>query len=326
MSNTFVNLARALIAGALLALAGPAAAQQDYPNKPIRFITPFPPGGSTTIVARLIGQKLTESWGQQVLVDNRPGGNTIIGTEALAKSAPDGYTIILTQTNHVINALLLPNLPYDSIKDFTPVATVASGEYVLVVGPSVPAGNLQELIALAKSKPGQLNYASAGNGGITHLATELLNMMAGIQTQHIPYKGSAPAMIDIIGGQVQMYICSPAAAVPHVRSGRLKPIAVSGESRVSVLPQVPTFTESGLPGFEVRTWYGILAPAGTPKAIVDKIAGEVARIVVAPDVRDELLAQGVEAFVSTPEQFAALLKLELAKYAKVIKVANIKLD
>ena len=277
-----------------------ALAQATYPTKPIRFISPFAPGGSTTAMARLIGQKLTESWGQQVIVDNRPGGNTIIGTDTLAKSTPDGYTIILTTNTHVINPSLIPKLPYDPIKDFAPVGTVYSSEFVLVINPTVPAGNLQELIALAKSRPGQLNYATTGAGGSGHLANELLNILAGIKTQHIPYKGAGPALVDLIGGQVQMFINNPLTVIPHIKSGRLKAIAITGEARVAALPQVPTFTEAGLPGLDVKPWFCVLAPAGTPKTIIDKLSTEIARIMAMPDVQDYLAKQGMDPFSSTP--------------------------
>jgi tripartite-type tricarboxylate transporter receptor subunit TctC len=313
---------------ALVLLAWPlvALAQATYPMKPIRFISPFAPGGSTSAMARLVGQKLTESWGQNVIVDNRPGGNTIIGTDALAKSTPDGYTIILTTNTHVINPNLFPNLPYDPIKDFAPVGAVYSSEFILVINPSVPASNLQELIALAKSRPGQLNYATTGAGGSGHLANEMLNILAGIKTQHIPYKGAGPALVDLIGGQVQMFINNPLTVIPHIKSGRLKAMAITGETRVPALPQVPTFTEAGLPGLDVKPWFFVLAPAGTPKAIIDKLSTEIARIVAMPDVQEYLAKQGMDPFSSTPEQLATLMKTDMAKWAKVIKTANIKLE
>jgi len=325
MTKFFTAMGRILTAAVLLAIAGFTAAQQSYPNKPIRFISPFPPGGGTTIVARLIGQKLTESWGQQVLVDNRPGGNTIIGSEALVRSAPDGYTIMIQASTHATNPNLLA-LPYDSIKDFAPVATVSSNEYMLVVNPSIPANNLQEFIALAKSKPGQLNFASTGTGSPQHLAGELFNIMTGVKMQHIPYKGSGQILPDLIGNQVQLAFMNPLNAVPHVKAGQLKAIAISGDARVPALPQVPTFTEAGLTGFDVRNWYGVFAPAATPKQIIDKLANEIARIMALPDIRDKLASQGAEPFVTTPEQFAALIKADIAKFGKIIKTANIRLD
>lgn len=309
-------------------LAAPAQAQSaaSYPSKPIRFITPFAPGGSTTAVARVVGNKLTESWGPQVIVDNRPGGNTIIGTETLARSTPDGYTIIMVSNAHVIMPSLYPKLPYDSIRDFTPVGNVYRSEFVLVISPSVPANNLQELIALAKAKPGQLNYATTGAGGSGHLANEMMNMLAGIKTQHIPYKGAGPALVDIMAGQVQIFINNPLTMIPHVRSGKVKGIAITGDSRIAALPQVPTFTEGGLPGLEVSPWFAVLAPAGTPKPIVSKLNNEIAKIVALPDVRDFFDKQGLNPFYSTPEQLGALMKSDVAKWAKVIKAANIKVE
>ena len=317
---------RVAAAGLLMGFIGSVAAQQAYPNKPIRFITPYPAGGSTSVLARIIGQKLTESWGQQVLVDNRGGGNTIIGTEALVKSPPDGYTIFLASPLLVMLPHLYHALPYDTLRDVAPVATMASTEQILVLNPSVPANNLQELIALAKSMPGQLNYASSSSGGPTHVAGEMFNIMAGVKIQHVPYKGGGPALTDLLGGQVQMYFNTPVSFISHIKSGKLKAIAISGDTRLPALPQVPTFTQAGLQGFDVGYWQGILVPAGTPKAIIDKLAAEVARIVALPDTKEKLDSQGFAPFISTPEQFAALLKSDMAKYAKVIKAANIKIE
>lgn len=304
--------------------AGPATAQ-SYPSKPIRFISPNAPGGSTSAVARLIGQRLTESWGQQVIVDNRPGGNGFIGGETLAKAAPDGHTLMLISPTHIITPLLIP-APYDAIRNFAPVASVSSTEFVLVLHPSVQANTLQELIALAKAKPGQLNYASSGSGSPTNLVAEMFNMMAAVRMQHIPYKGGGPALIELIGGQVQLAFQIPVSAIPHIRGARLKAIAVSGETRLPALPQVATFTEGGLPGFSVTSWYGILAPAGTTKPIVDKLSAEVAKYLALAEAKEKLLGQGMEPLVASPGQFAAMMKIDTAKYARVIKAANIKAD
>ena len=319
-------MTRLLAVAALIACASSAIAQQAYPNRAIRLITPYAAGSSPDTIARLIGPKLTESWGQPVIVDARPGGNTIIGSDAMVKSKPDGYTILLISTTHVLNGLLLPNLPYDTIKDFAPVATIASSELVLVVHQAVPANNLQEFVALAKSKPGQLTYATASGGGPTHLAAELLSIMSGIKMQHIPYKGSGPAVADLVGGQVNLYFSAPISVISYLKSGRLKPIAISGETRSPVMPQVPTFTEAGLPGFDMRFWYGVLAPSGTPKDVLDRLSTEIGKIVVQPDVKEKLATQGADPFVSTPERFAALINSDMAKYSKVVKAANIKLD
>ena len=320
--NAVVRMA---VAGVLMGLAGSVSAQQAYPSKAIRMIVPYAAGGPTDVVARLLGPHLTRSLGQPIIVDNRPGGTTIIGTEALAKSPPDGYTIMMMAIAHTIIPSLLPT-PYDPIKDFAPIATVVSGELVLVLNPSVPANTLQELIALAKSKPGELNYASASTGGPLHLAGELLNMMTGIKTQHIPYKGAAPALADLVAGQVQMFFSPPDTAIPQIKAGKLKAIAISGATRLSALPQVPTFTEAGLPGFNVKNWFGVLAPAGTPKPIIDRLSSEIAKILAIAEVREKLVSQGMEPFISTPEQFAALIRSDFAQYAKVIKQANIKLE
>ena len=322
----FSAVARTLTVGVLMVLVGSAAAQQAYPNKPIRLITPYAAGGGTTIVARLIGQKLTQSWGQQVLVDNRPGGNTIIGSEALVRSPPEGYTLMVTSSAHVINPLLLPSLPYDSVKDFAPVATVSYSELVLVLNASVPANNLQELIALAKAKPGQLNYASSGSGSTTHLAAEFFNILAGVKTQHIPYKGAGLVMADLLTGQVQLYFNLPISVVPYVKSAKLKAIAITGESHFPALPQVPTFTEAGLPGLDVKIWFGVLAPAGTPQEIIAKVSTEIAKILATPEFKEKLDSQGMEPFISSPDQFAKLIKAEMAKWGKVIKAAGIKPD
>jgi len=318
---------RLLCASLVLALAGPAIAQQGFPTKMIRFIVPFPPGGSIDPVARLVGQKLAEAWGQAVVVDNRPGGNTIIGSEALVKAAPDGHTILIVGgSTHLINSLLINNLPYDSIKDFTPIATLVRSEYLLALHPSVPAMDLREFIALAKSQPGMLNYSSSGSGNLNHLAGEYFNMLAGVKLQHVPYKGGGPALTDLIAGRVQVHFNVPIGLAQHIKSGKLKAIAITGEARSASLPQVPTFVEAGMPEFDLKSWQGVFATAGTPKAVIDKLAGEMARTLTLPDVREKLANQGMEPFYSNPEQFAALMQAELAKYAKIIKAANIKFD
>ncbi|MBI1988525.1 MAG: tripartite tricarboxylate transporter substrate binding protein [Betaproteobacteria bacterium] len=318
-------ITRLLTTGLLLALAGPAAAQQPYPYRPIRIISPYAAGGGNSIMARLIGQKLTEAWGQQVIVDSRPGGNTIIGTEATVKATPDGYTVLLAGSSHVLVPLVLKT-PYGPIKDFTAIAGVAKYELILVTNPSLPANNLKELIALAKSKPGQLNYVTWGSGSVSHLGMELLSMMTGIHMVHIPYKGTAPALMDVIGGHADLFLSTPSAPIPQIKAGKLKAIAVCGESRSPAVPDVPTFAESGLPDFKPRSWYGIVAPAGVPKAIVDKMSAEIGRIIAMPDTREKLNAQGVEPRFLNPEQFAALMKSDIALWEKVIKTANIKLE
>lgn len=312
------------VAGILVCLGVPAAAQPDYPSKPIRFIVPFPPGSGTT-VARFIGDKLTASWGQNVIVDSRPGGDTIIGADALAKSPRDGYTIMLIAPNHVNIPHLHQNVPFDALRDFEAVTTLTTAEQLLAVHPSLPVRNLKELISLARAKPNQLNFAGSGNGGPSHLAGEQFGLLAGVKIQHIAYKGSGPAVIDLIGGHVQLYFGPGILLIPHVKTGKLNVLAVSGSKRLPSLPQVPTFAEGGLPGFDARLWYGVLAPAGTPGAIIEKLAVEIGRILAMPEIAERLGNLGFEPFSSTPEQFAALMRADTARYGKIIKAANIKL-
>jgi len=322
--KTFTVVVRMATLGVLMAVAGHVAAQQGYPNKPIRIITPYAPGGSTSVLARLVGQKLTEAWGQQVLVESRGGANTIIGSDAAAKSAPDGYTLLVAGSTLVINASLYPKLPYDTFKDLAPIAALTSLEYLLAANPSVPANNLQELIALAKSKPGKLNYAATGT--TMQIVSEQFNILAGTKLQHVPYKGGGQAQTDIVGGQVELMFAVPSNVISHIKSGRLKGIAVSGKKRLPAAPQVPTFTEGGLAGFDVTSWYGLFAPAGTPKGIIDKLAAETAKMLALPDFKEKMEAQGFEAFPSTPDELAALMRSDYAKYAKIIKIANIKVE
>jgi len=315
-----------LTVAALFVLSGTSTAQQSYPSKPIRLIVPYPPGGSVSNVAQILGQKLTERWGQAVIVDHRPGGSTIIGTDALAKSSPDGYTLMLTTNAHVINPSLFSKLPYDSTKDFAPVATVIGSEFILVVSPSVPANNLQELIALAKAEPGRLNYASTGNGSPNHLAAELLNVMTGIQTTHVPYKGSGQVLPALLGGEVQLYFVPPSNVIGFIASGKLKGIAVSGDARTAAIPSIPTFAEAGLPGLEVQVWFGMFAPAGTPREIVDKLSSEIGRVLAMPEINEKLLNQGLNPLVSTSDQFGARIAREIPRFSKLVKVAGIKVE
>jgi len=308
----------------LLAIAGSVAAQQAYPNKAIRVIVPFPPGGSNDIVGRIVGQKLGERLGVQTLIENRGGGNGVIGTEALLKSAPDGYTImVISISTHILTTLLMAT-PYDPVKDFAAVATTDSSESVLTVHPSVPANTLREFIALAKSKPGQLNYASSSTLG--QVVTALFAMKAGINMQHIPYKGAGPALADLMGGQIQVFFNTPGSIVGYVKSGKLKALAVTGETRLPALPAVPTMAEAGLPDIDVRNYRGVLAPHGTPKAIVERLSAEVASILNMSEVKEKFASQGTDPFISTPEQFAARMKADVIMYSQVVKSANIKID
>lgn len=310
----------------ILLLGPPAAtAQQPYPTKPIRLILPYAPGGSTSVTGRLLGQKLTEGWGQQVVVDNRPGGNTIIGSEALVRSPPDGYTIMIVTSTHTINPSILKT-PYDAVKDFAPVTTITRAPFGLVVHRALPVKTLKEFIALAKSRPGQIDYASSGIGTSNHLAVELLGMHAGIKLNHIPYKGGGPAMTDLLGGQVQVHMNVPPNLIPNIKTGRLKGLAVSGEARLPTLPDVPTFAEAGLPAFTLTNWQGVLAPAATPKPIIDKLAADIASALQTPDLRDKLTAQGMTAWSMTPERFTALIRSEMETFAKVVRAANVKAE
>ncbi len=310
---------------ALLACAGSALAQA-WPAKPVRLIVPYPPGGSADILARAIGQKLGEGMGQQVVIDNRPGAGTAIGAEATAKAAPDGYTIMLgTVSSHAINPALNP-VKFDPIRDFAPVSLVASIPFALIVHPSVRANSVKELVALAKAKPGSLNYSSAGNGTSNHLAGELFKSMTGTFMVHIPYKGSAPALNDLIAGQVQLMYDLVLTAAPHVKSGAVRALAVTGKERSGALPGVPTVAESGVPGYEVSAWFGFFAPAGTPPAIVNALNAETVKAMRAQDLRERLGSQGADAVTNTPEQFAAYVKEELTKWTLVVKTSGMKAD
>jgi len=317
-------VAACLAALAALVAVSPLQAQDAYPTKPIRIIVPFPPGGSVDPLARVVGKHLQETLGQPVIIDNRPGGNTVIGTDATARAAPDGYTLLMTATSHVTMPQLTPT-PFDPIKDFAPVATLSSSDMILVTNPSVPASNLRELIALAKAQPGKLNYGSAGTGNPNHLAGELFDMMAGVKTTHVPYKGGAAAVSDLVGGQVQMAYGSPIIVLPFIRAGRLKAIAVTSPVRMGALPQVPTFAEAGLPGYSLKIWYGLLAPAATPKPVIAKLSAEIMRIMLLPDVKEVLDTAEMERFTLSAEQFSAQLLLDMEKYHRIITTADVKL-
>ena len=309
----------------LSTLGAAASAQQDYPNKPIRFITPYAPGGSTTFTARLIGQHLTDAWGQQVVVDNRPGGNTTIGTQAAVRSRPDGYTIItigsVLATNHT-----LMKTPYDALKDITPIATILSYENVLVVAPSLPVKTAKELIALAKSRPGQLTYASAGAGTTSHLAGELFKSLTKTDIAHIPYKGNVPAITDLMSGETQMLFATLPTVLPQVNANRLRGVAVLGSKRSAALPDMPTLMESGLPKFEVNNWTGLLAPAGTPAAVVSRLNTEANRVMQLPDVQARLPREGLRHVAMTPQQFGDFVRSEKEKWGPIVKATGAKAD
>jgi len=300
-------------------------AQPTYPAKMIRIVVPTVAGGSTTMIARLVAQHFSTAWGQSAIVDNRPGGNTVVGTEYVAKSAPDGYTLLVPSITHIVLPLLTQT-PYDPIKDFAPISGLASQMYVMLLHPSVPAKDVKQFIALAKARPGQVDYSISGAASGGRLAAELFSMVAAVKLQMIPYKGGAQALTDLIGGQVQMSMQAPITVTHHIKSGRLRGIAVTGEARSAVLPDIPTMAEAGLPGVETHTWQGILAPAGTPKEIVDKLSAEVRKILALPEITARLAGQGVNPLPTTPEQFTALMRADTAKIANVIKAANIKIE
>ncbi len=319
----YTMIVRVVSLGLLLAAAGTVVAQQSYPSRPVRFIIPYPPGGSTDPMGRMIATKLTERWGQSVVVDNRPGGNTIIGTDLLAKAAPDGHTIGWLGGAFFSLPSLFADLPFDTSRDFVGVTTLGKTRIVLVLHPSVPANNLQEFIALAKSRPGELNFASSGVGTNVHLSGVLFNQVTGTRIIHIPYKGSGPATIDLLAGRVEISFQVPITVIPMINAGKLKAIAVTGQARLPALTEVPTFSEAGLPNFGWTSVTGIIAPARTPRPVIGRIASEVAAILAMPGTQEFMAKQGAEPFVSTPEQTTAVIKVEIASYAKIIKEAGI---
>jgi tripartite-type tricarboxylate transporter receptor subunit TctC len=334
MEENMRLLPRTLLAGVLLAIL-PAAAMaqgpstssgQAYPTKPVRLIVAFPPGGSTDIIARLVGQKLSERLGQQVIIDNRGGAGGMIGTDIAAKSTPDGYTLTMgTTSTHVIAPAAYPNVKYDPVKDFVPMTLVASTPYLLVLNPSVPAKSLKEFVALMKSQPGKLNYASAGAGSTTHLAMEMLKIVSGADIVHVPYNGNGPAGTAVLGGQVQALFGSMPAVLPQAKAGKVRPIAVGTAKRSPALPDVPTVAEQGFPGFEVSLWLGFFAPKGTPAPITTRLYNELVAIAKSPDMKEQFERNGADPAWTTPAELTRLMKTELDKYSKVIKTANIKL-
>jgi tripartite-type tricarboxylate transporter receptor subunit TctC len=299
---------------------------QNYPFKTIRLIVPYTPGGGTDVLSRVLAQKLTEAWGQPVVVDNRPGAGGILGTELAARAPADGYTLLTIPSSHTISPSLYSKLPYDPIKDFTAVGLIATSPNILVVHPSLPARSVPDLIALAKQHPGQLAYASAGVGSTTHLAGVYFQKLAKINTVHVPYKGSGQAEIDLATGQVQYMIDSVPAALPNIRAGRTSALATTGKRRFVMLPGVPTVAEAALPNYESVSWWGILAPTGTPRSIVEKLNKEVTRIMNLSDVKELVLAQGADSWTSTPQYFLDHMKQESALYARIIKEAGIKIE
>ena len=315
------------LAALLLAtLTGGVAHAQQYPVKSIRFISPYPPGGGNDTLSRIIADKMGEQLGQRVIVDNRPGANTIVGTELLAKSLPDGYTFALVPNTFATNPGFYPKLPYDSLRDFAPVGQVAQSPQTLVVHPSLPVRTLKDLLALAKSKPGQLSYGSSGTGSVGHLAMLLLTTMTGVPFLHVPYKGTIIVMSDVMGGHIPLTMSSMLTTLPQVRAGKLRIIAITSAQRVKAIPDVPTVAESGVPGYEMTLWYGFIAPARTPDAILKRVNSELAVALKHPDVIEKLSSQAVEPSPTSPEQFGKLIRTELEKWTKVIRATGIKLE
>lgn len=313
------------IASGLAMAGGGAAAQQPrFPDKPVHLVVPYAPGGTSDLLTRYMGLKLGERWGQQTVVDNRPGGGTVIAASSVSRSAPDGTNLLMTNNTHVINSFLMVNLPYDAIKDFTPIATLATSAYLLLINPSVPARNLQEFIALAKAKPGKFNFGTHGAGGLTHVGAELLNTMAGIKMELIQYKGAAPALAGMLGGEVDVYLDAPATTLPYIQSGKLRAIGISGQTRLSALPDVPTIAEAGVAGYDVTLWYCLLGPAGIPAAVTQKINADVHAVMAQPEVKEKLEGLGVAPFLTTGPEFSKWLRTEQEKYGRIVKSANIK--
>ncbi|MDQ6619355.1 MAG: tripartite tricarboxylate transporter substrate binding protein [Pseudomonadota bacterium] len=318
----------ALIAFALITVAPVALAQgQSYPTKPIRLVVPFPPGGATDILARAVAQRWTETLGQSVVVDNRPGAGGNIGSDLVAKAAPDGYTLVMgTVGTHAINPSLYARMPYDHVKDFAPVILVAGVPNVMEVNPSVPARTVAEFIAYAKANPDKINFASSGSGTSIHLAGELFKVMTGVQMTHVPYKGSAPALTDLMGGQVQVMFDNLPPSLPHIKAGKLRALAVTSSTRSPALPDVPTVAEAGVPGYEASSWFGVLAPAGTPPAVIARLNGEVAKWLATPEAKERMASLGANAVGGSPEDFAAHIRAETAKWAKVVKESGAKAE
>ncbi len=310
----------------LLSACAVAGAADTYPSKPIRFILPFPPGGGTDTLARIVGQKLTQDFGQTVVMDNRPGAGANIGAEIAAHSAPDGYTIVMGNIAHAVNATLYRKLGYDLVKDFAPITLLAATPNILVVHPSVAAKSVKELIALAKAKPGQFNYASSGSGSSAHLAGELFKNLAGVDLVHIPYKGGGPAVISLIAGESAIGFATMPSVLPQVKAGKLRALGVTTAKRSPAVPDLPTIAEAGVPGYEANTWYGVLAPAKTPAPIVGRLHGEFLNIMQSADIRERIAVHGYEPETNTPQEFAAYIKSEIIKWGKVVKAAGIHAD
>ena len=319
-------LLSAFFACAVAAQTAPGGTGAAFPSKPIRFIVPSTPGGGSDLIARSLGAKYAQTWGQQVVVDNRPGAGMTIGIDLVAKASPDGHTLIIVNPSHAINATLMARLPYDAVRDFTPLTVIATQAYAVVVTPSLPAKNIRELIALAKAKPRELTYASSGPGSASHLATEMFSGMAGVEMNHVPYKGTGPAVLDLISGRVQLYINPLLAVIGAVESGRLRVIAVTSAKRVNSLPDVPTVAESGLPGYEATAWYMLLVPSKTPAAVVNQLNAETVKALKAPDMVEMLARAGTDPLGNSPREAMDFLKAEITRWGKAVKQAGVKIE
>ena len=325
--NNFKCLASIALLGAIGSGAALAQTAATFPAKPVRFIAPFPPGGSTDLLARLVAIKLTEAWGQQVTVENRGGAGGTIGVELAARAAPDGYTIVMGHVGTFgFNPTLYPKLPYDAIRDFAPITVLATVPNGMAVHPSLPVKTARDFVALAKAKPGELLYASGGSGSASHLAGEYFKLLTKIDMVHVPYKGTGPAMISMISGQTTMTITGMVALMPHVKSNRLKLLGVATMKRLSIMPDIPTINESGVPGYDANQWYGVLTQAAVPRDIIAKLHADIVKVLARPDIKERLAADGAEAVANTPEQFAAHIKAEIARWAPVVKASGAKPD
>lgn len=329
MSKTHLKIklgCASLLAGMAAMNAAALAAEPRYPARPVRFIVPFPPGGGADVIGRVLAQKLTEQWGQQVVIDNRAGAGGNIAAELAAAAPADGHTIYQFNIANAIAASLYKKLNFDPIKDFSPVTLIATSPFILVVHPSVKAGNVQELIALAKVQPGKLSYASSGNGGPSHLAAEMLKSMAGIEMNHVPYKGIALVMNDLLSGQIQLTFTVPGSGMPQVKAGRLRALAVTTGKRSAVVPDLPTMAEAGVPGYDTATWYAVVAPAGTPRPVIHKLHADFTQTLKLPDVRERLAATGADIVGNTPEQLAEFIKSEIVKLGRLVKLSGARVD
>lgn len=324
MKVLFRFFTASLLAGHAM-LAGAQSMPQPYPSKTIKLLVGVPPGGSTDALTRMLGEWLQESLGQPVVVENKPGANTAVAADAVARSPADGYTLLVASDAY-LTVPLLTKIQYDPFKDFTPIGTLTSSPFVFVVHPSSTINSVKDLIAYAKANPGKLNYGSSGNGGASHLGAEKFKMVTGTSMVHIPYRGAGPAITDAIAGQIQLSLWTPLAVAPHAKGGKLKPLAVTGAKRLPFLPQTPTFAEAGLPNFEHRTWLGVYAPTGTPRAIVDKLNAEISKMMASPKIKQKLDDNGVDPYLSTPEQFTKMMHAETEELVKLIKTVGIKID